>query len=194
MQGQISNSIPQNTLLNQQHITTSGLDLLNHAKDITTLFLQNPIHLRVITHHDALFDVGFRRRYLELDDGDLGVLHAGGPPSRVANLLVEDEPFHEFGVVHGAAKLLHDLDVAEVNHVGLCVINDGENSVDGEGREERGVLAHDLAVERGAGGLHKRVAVGELHGHSHGSEDVHSLDGGLVEGVGDDGGVDAMGE
>ena len=67
---------------------------------------------------------------MELDNCDLGVLHSGGSPGGVADLLVKDETFHELGVVDGAAELLHDLHISEVDHVGLGAIDDGENGVD----------------------------------------------------------------
>lgn len=43
-------------------------------------------------------------------------------------------------------------------------------------------------------GLHEGVTVGELDEDSHGNENIDSLDGSLVEGVSDDGGVDVVGE
>ncbi|GER32401.1 diguanylate cyclase [Striga asiatica] len=34
MQGKVCHSIPQNTLLDQQHVAPCGLDFLNHSKNI----------------------------------------------------------------------------------------------------------------------------------------------------------------
>ena len=108
-----------------------------------------------------------------MDDDDLGVLHAGGYLSGVVDLLVKNETFHELGVV----ELLHNLDIAKINHVGLGGIHDEESGVDDEGSEEHGVLDDDLAIEGSAGRLHKGVAVGGLDGDDHGGENV---DGNLV--------------
>jgi len=91
------------------------------------------------------FDVGFGRRNLELDDGDLGILHVGGSPCNVTDLLVKEETFHKLGVVDDAIVLLHDLDIVEINHGGPGGIHDKEN-VDDEGSKERGVLADDLVL------------------------------------------------
>jgi len=127
---------------------------------------------------------------LELDDDDLGVLHAGGYLSGVVDFLVKNETFHELGVV----ELLHNLDIAEINHVGLGGIHDEESGVDDEGSEEHGVLDDDLAIEGSAGRLHKGVAIRELDGDGHGGENIDNLEGSFVEGVGDDGVVDVVGE
>ncbi|KAL5165213.1 hypothetical protein HKD37_18G050374 [Glycine soja] len=136
--------------------------------------------------------VSFGRQNLELDDDDLGVLHAGGYFSGVVDLLVKNETFHELGVV----ELLHNLDIAEINHVGLGLggIHDEESGVDDEGSEEHGVLDDDLAIEGSAGRLHKGVTIRELDGDGHGGENIDNLEGSFVEGVGDDGVVDVVGE
>ena len=130
---------------------------------------------------------------MELDDDDLGVLHAGGSPSGMADL-VKDKIFHELNVIDGVIELLHDLDIAEIDHVRLGDIHDEENIVGIKGSDGRGVLADDLAIEGSVGGLHEGVAVEELDGDDHGGENIEGLDGNLVEGIGDNGGVDAMGE
>ena len=62
--------------------------------------------------------------------------------------LVKNEIFHELGVVDDVVKLLHNLDIVEIDHVGLGDIHDKENDVDGEGSKERGVLADDLVALR----------------------------------------------
>ncbi|KAG5094381.1 hypothetical protein JHK84_049969 [Glycine max] len=134
--------------------------------------------------------VSFGRQNLELDDDDLGVLHAGGYLSGVVDLLVKNETFHELGVV----ELLHNLDIAKINHVGLGGIHDEESGVDDEGSEEHGVLDDDLAIEGSAGRLHKGVAIRELDGDGHGGENIDNLEGSFVEGVGDDGVIDVVGE
>ena len=112
----------------------------------------------------------------------------------MADLLVKDETFHELGVIDGATELLHDLDIAEINHVRFSGIHDEENDVNGKGSKELGVLANDLVVEGSVGRLHEGVMVRDLNGDDHGGENVDGLDDSLVEGVGDYGGVDAIGE
>ncbi len=45
MQWQVSNSITQDTLLDQQHIAPCSSYLLDYSKNIVALLLKNPIHL-----------------------------------------------------------------------------------------------------------------------------------------------------
>lgn len=72
----------------------------------------------------------------------------GGYPSGVVDLLVKDKTFQMLCVIDDVAELLHDLDIAEINHVGLGGIHDEENDIDDEGSEERGVLVDDLVTLR----------------------------------------------
>lgn len=44
----------------------------------------------------------------------------GGYPSGVVDLLVKDKTFQMLCVIDDVAELLHDLDIAEINHVGLA--------------------------------------------------------------------------
>ncbi|KAK7324018.1 hypothetical protein VNO77_27526 [Canavalia gladiata] len=123
---------PSKFLMNQDPITSHGLEFLTHVKDMAPSLLGSPIQQSISIHHEALF----------------------------------------FGGVHSVTELLYDLDVTEVDHVGLGRVVGGEDWLDDEGSEERRVLAAVLAVGGSAGGFDERVVVGELLEDDHGGEDV----------------------
>ena len=50
VEGEVCDSIPQNGLLDEQHIGPAGSDLLYHLQDVIALLLQDPVgqsHLRL---------------------------------------------------------------------------------------------------------------------------------------------------
>ena len=54
-------------------------------------------------------------------------------------------------------------------------LHDLQHTVDGHGAEQRGVLGHDLGVERGGGTLDETLAVSEVHGLADALQDLHRL-------------------
>jgi hypothetical protein len=124
--------------------------------------------------------VGLGSRELELNETDLGVLHPGRATGSVHGLLGEYEAFHKLRIIDGAAQLLHDLrshssyplstltashlgrhrylDVIEVDVGGGLRVDDLEDSVHGDGRQQVGVLRHDLGSTNNIKSLDERAS------------------------------------
>ena len=80
--------------------------------------------------------IRFRRRELELNQTDLGLLHTGGSTSTLNDILGEDETVDEFSVVDGTANLLDDTNILQINIVSSSWINDLKHSVDSNRSEQ----------------------------------------------------------
>ncbi|KAK7361976.1 hypothetical protein VNO77_04072 [Canavalia gladiata] len=70
--GRTGDNIPPNFLMNQEPITSHGLEFLTPAKDMAPFLLGSPIQQRMNIHHNALFFRG------EIWNCSLGVLHVSG--------------------------------------------------------------------------------------------------------------------
>ena len=132
------------------------------------------------------------RRELELRDGDLGLLNLGGTASRLDHVLGEDQASAELSVVDGASDLLHNLDVPQVNVGVLVGIHHVDDRVHSNGGKDVGVLGHNLGVERGDGALQQGVAIGEVDGVGHVSEELNTLERSLLQTLRNLGRVDAL--
>jgi hypothetical protein len=76
------------------------------------------------------------RRELELDQTDLGLLHAGGSTSTFNDILSEDETIDELSVVDGTANLLDNTNILQINIVSSSGINDLKYGVDSNRSEQ----------------------------------------------------------
>jgi hypothetical protein len=74
--------------------------------------------------------------------------------------LVKDQTLDEFGVINGASELLDELDVSQIDVGGDERVNDLENGIDSDRREQARVLRDDFGVERGRGALQQRLPIG----------------------------------
>ena len=167
MEREVVDGVAQDGLLHEEHVAARRLDLLAHGEDVLPLLLEDAIHLAVVGDDDVLLDVRLGRREAELDEADLGVGHLAGPARRVARALGEDEAVDQRGLVDGAAELLDHGDVVQVDVGGGGGVDDLEDGVDCERREDVAVVGDDLRVERGRRRLDQLVAVGEVDGHGH---------------------------
>mmetsp|Transcript_460 Transcript_460/g.818 ORF Transcript_460/g.818 Transcript_460/m.818 type:complete len:364 (+) Transcript_460:355-1446(+) len=185
VQGQLGGGVTKDGLLNEQHVAARRFDLLHHAEDIVALFLQETIHRCVVREDDIVLEVRLGRRHAELDERDLGALHLGGPARRLGRLLVEYEPLHELGRVHGVAQLLNNPHIPQVHHLpanagtSLCntvpvrpldlsselsaIFRNAQDAVHGDGRQQGRVLRHDLAAEGGSCTLDQCFAVVQIN-------------------------------
>ena len=135
--------------------------------------------------------VGFRRRDLELNESNLSLLNPLWPID-VGRPLLQHQAVNQFGVIHGSAELLDDLDVLEVDIVLPGGIHNLQHRVNGNWGQLCAVLRHDLRVERSVGRLKETAPVVEVQRDGHVSQDLHRLRGRLLEAVGDCGGVDSL--
>ena len=115
-----------------------------------------------------------------MNDSDFRVLHTSESTESVTRFLVENKAFHKLSIIHGTAVFLHDLDISENDDIGFHRIDYGETKINGERSEETGVLTNDLAVKKSGSGLDERLAIGELNGDCHGSEDIDDFESGLM--------------
>ncbi|KAI3492768.1 hypothetical protein L1887_42565 [Cichorium endivia] len=219
---QLVDRIAQDRLLDEQHVASGLFDLLAHVEQVLALLLEDLVHLAVVVHHDLVVHVRLGAAQLELAHGDLGLLHARGAAAARHDVLRQHEALDELRVVDGAADLLDDADVAQIHIVlrirrargadgrsavggrGGCWCggrlvaglgagrDEAGDCVDGDGGKDGRVLRDDLGVETGAGGAQERLAVVELDGRRDVGEELDGLGGGLLEGLGDDGRVDAL--
>ena len=111
-----------------------------------------------------------------MNDSDFRVLHTSESTESVTRFLVENKAFHKLSIIHGTAEFLHDLDISENDDIGFHRIDYGETKINGERSEETGVLTNDLVVERSGSGLDERLAIRELNGDCHGSEDIDGFE------------------
>lgn len=153
-----------------------------------------------------------------MDDANLGLLDARRSSSRGDDVLVQQDTIHELGIIDGAADLLDEANVAEVD-VGGGRSDEAEDRVDGDRGEDGRVLRDNLCrrargsarvegrptrrkgrcethlgAQTGAGGPQQTLAVGEVDGCRHLGEVLDDLGGGAAERLGDDGRVDALGQ
>ena len=112
----------------------------------------------------------------------------------MTHFLVENKAFHKLGIVNCTAEFLHDLDISEIDDIRFRGIDNREDGINSERSEETGVLTNDLAVKRSGSGLDERLAIGKLDRYSHGGEDIHGFESGLMERIGDNRRVNTMGE
>lgn len=88
-------------------------------------------------------------------------------------------------------ELLDDLDVVQVDAGGGCRVDDAHDGVHAHGCQQAGVLWHHLGAQRRSGAVEQRLAVAQLHRPAHGRQHLHTFLNRLLEGLRDDGGVDA---
>ena len=145
MESEIADGLSQDGLLEENDVGAGGDDLLDYAKDVLTLLLDDSVHSLIVTDGDAGFHIGLGGRDGELNEANLSVLNSSGTTSKVGCLLVnEAETVNEFRLVDGAAELLGDVDVSEVDVVGGGFVNDLEDGIDGHGGEKVRVMRHNL--------------------------------------------------
>lgn len=87
-------------------------------------------------------------------------------------------------------ELLDDFDVLQVDAGGGGRVDDSHDGVHAHGRQQAGVLRHHLGAQRRGGAVEQRLAVAQLHRPAHGRQHLHAFLHGLLERLGDDGGVD----
>lgn len=101
---------------------------------------------------------------MELDQTDLGLLHAHRPPCALDHGLCQDQAVHQLAVFYRPADLLDDADVPEVDVIRRLEIYRLGDCVDGHGAEEVRILRDDLGGEGGVGGLEEGGGVCEGDG------------------------------
>mmetsp|Transcript_10330 Transcript_10330/g.25325 ORF Transcript_10330/g.25325 Transcript_10330/m.25325 type:complete len:346 (-) Transcript_10330:113-1150(-) len=194
VEGEVGDGVAKDALLDEQHVAAARLDFLDEADDVVALLLEDAIHLLVVADDDVVLHVGLGRADAELNERDLGVRHLGGPPRRLAAAAVQHDPLDHLRVVDRAAALLHDFDIFEIHHVGSLRVHDLEDAVDGDGREDVGVLRDDFRAQGGGGGLDQRLAVVDVQRDRHVLQDLAGFVAGFAHGVGDHRGVHALAE
>ena len=93
-------------------------------------------------------NVGFRRRKLELNDGNLGFFDSGGSASLSDDVLVQEDTIDELGIVDSSTNFFDESDISQVD-VGRSVGDESENRVDCDGGDDGSVLRDDLASKAG---------------------------------------------
>ena len=88
-------------------------------------------------------------------------------------------------------ELLHHEDVVQVHAGGGGGVDHPHDGVHAHGRQQAGVLRHHLGAQRGGGAVEQRLAVAQQHRGAHVSQDHDPAVHRLLEGLRDDGGVDA---
>lgn len=88
-------------------------------------------------------------------------------------------------------ELLNDLDVVQVDAGGGGRVDDAHDGVHAHGCQQAGVLRHHLGAQRRGGTVEQRLTVAQLHRPAHGRQHLHTFLHRLLEGLRDDGGVDA---
>lgn len=136
--------------------------------------------------------IGLGGRELELDQTNLGLLDSGGATSRLDDVLGEDKTVDQLGIIDGASDLLHNADILQINVDSSSGLNNSQDSIDGNRSEQSRVLRNNLGVERSAGTLKERLAVGEIQLCGDLSQELVGLVGSLLEGLCNGGGVDAL--
>mmetsp|Transcript_2046 Transcript_2046/g.5159 ORF Transcript_2046/g.5159 Transcript_2046/m.5159 type:complete len:399 (+) Transcript_2046:254-1450(+) len=140
VQGEVRRRISEDGLLNEQHIATGLRNLLHNLGDDGTLLTQETVHGRVVAHLNVALHVRLRRGEAELDQADLGVLHAARASRGLRDPLREHKAVHELAVVRGATDLLHDLDIIEVDVGRRQRIDDLEHCIHSNGCQNVRVL------------------------------------------------------
>lgn len=158
--------------------------------------------------------ISLGRRQTELDQTNLGLLHAGH--AGIGHSLRQNQSLHQLTVIDGSSEitntfitilgitdektavsrrnspqLLDDLDVVQVDSGGRGRVDDSHDGVHAHGGQQAGVLRHHLGAQRCGGAVEQRLAVAQLHGPAHAGQHLHAFIHGLLEGLGDDGGVDS---
>lgn len=181
--------------MNEYDIGTALFDLFAEPEEILALVPQNAIHGGIIGDDNVVVHVGLGRREAELDHGNFGIGDLGGSPGGLGGALLEDEAVHELGVVNGPADLFDHADVPQVDvGGGVLVLEDPQDGVDRDGREDVRVLADDLGGQTGVDCRNELLAIMQVDGFGDGLQDLGGLVRGLHEGGGDGHGVDALGE
>lgn len=143
VQRDLVHGVAQDALLHEQHVAPPLFDLLAQLENVRALLLDDAVHLAVVVHYDGVVHVRLGRGQLELDERDLGLLHAPRAAAGGDDVLVEHDAVDELGVLDGAADLLDDADVTQVD---VCRRRrqQARHRVHRDGREEGRELRHDL--------------------------------------------------
>ena len=80
-----------------------------------------------------------------MNDGDLGLFDSCRSTRLGNDVLVEEDTVDELGVVDSSSDLFDESNIAQVD-VGGGVGDESENRVDGDGRDDGGVLRDDLSA------------------------------------------------
>jgi len=125
---------------------------------------------------DVVLKICLRGRESELNETDLGILDFGRTTSEVRSLLVnEDKAVNELGIIDSTAKLLGNIDIAEINIGIVLLINDTEDSINCHWGKEIRVLRYDFRAQRGNSILNELLTVVEVNRLSHTINDFKSL-------------------
>ncbi|EPE05131.1 hypothetical protein F503_03736 [Ophiostoma piceae UAMH 11346] len=165
-------------------------DLLELRVDEAALGLDELVALVGRGVEEARVDLGLLVLEADVECEDEGVLDTLGHVG-VARAVVEGQAADELGLGGDAVLHLHDLDHVQVGLGGGLV--DGEDSVDDVGRELVGEGGVELGGQGGAGHGQQQLAV-DLLGQLELVEEREGLDLGNLETVGDDAGVQALGD
>mmetsp|Transcript_35325 Transcript_35325/g.34356 ORF Transcript_35325/g.34356 Transcript_35325/m.34356 type:complete len:316 (-) Transcript_35325:267-1214(-) len=194
VEGEFVHSVPQDGLLDQQHIAPSFHNLFDEFYYVVPFFFEDSVHGVVVMDDDVVLQVGLGGAQAELDQSNFSVLDPAGAASEVGDLLVdEDEAVNEFGVIDGPAQLLGDIDVPQIHILsGDCFIIDVEDGIHSHGGEEVGVGGDHLAGEGGDRVLDQLVPICQVHRLPHGVDDLHGLAQGHLEPIRDRARVDPL--
>mmetsp|Transcript_27947 Transcript_27947/g.70123 ORF Transcript_27947/g.70123 Transcript_27947/m.70123 type:complete len:232 (+) Transcript_27947:424-1119(+) len=133
--------VAQDGFLDEQRVHAGLHELAHDVEDVARLLPQDAVDLLVVRHNNAAVHVGFGGGQAELDEGNLGVLHARGRTVRgVVGALGEHQAAHQARVLHRAAQLLHHLDVVQVYVLVHRGVHHGQHRVHRQRGEQRGVL------------------------------------------------------
>jgi hypothetical protein len=194
VQRQLVVGVPQNRLLDQNHVGAGLLNVLGQPEQVLALLLQDAVHGGVVAHHHAVVHVGFGGRQAVLQQRDLGVLDLGGSARPgLGHPLGQHQSLHQLGVVHRPPDLLHDANVPQIHVVHLLfgrvdltgrAGEQGEDGIDRNRRQQVGVLRHHLAREAGGDGRQQRVSILQRHRPADGGEEVAARHVGRVQKAG----------
>jgi len=125
-------SISEDRFLDEEDIGATLFDLLNQTGNISSFFLQDSVHSRVILDDDTVFNISLGGRKAELDQGNLGILNSSGATSRMGGFIVsKDQTFNHFSIFDSTTELLDNLDVSQINIIGHSRVDTLNNGVSG---------------------------------------------------------------
>ncbi len=117
-------------LLGKEDVGTAARDLFHHLHEHVGLLVQERLDGVGAPDPDLCVELGLLHLYGRVYEGDLGFLDLLGHPV-VDDLLVDDDPPHELGLVEALPLLLHYLDVFDVgDYLAVPLLDDLLDGVD----------------------------------------------------------------